>query len=265
MQTITSVQNDKIKYVVRLSKESALRRSDMCFVVEGVRMLREVPAEDVLELFVTEEALCKYSEIEDIIDNIDDSFIYEVSKNVMEKISSTKTPQGVLAVVRLKEHFLEELTNVPEPFIFILDRIQDPGNLGTIIRTAEAVGASGVLISADSAAPYAPKTVRSTMGGVLRVPIIISEELVEDIERIKEAGITVFGTHLSGKDFYAEDFTKPAAFLIGNEGKGLSDEVSATADKLIKIPMKGKVESLNAAVSASVTGYEVMRQREISK
>ena len=147
------------------------------------------------------------------------------------------------------------------PFIIVMDRLQDPGNMGTIIRTAEGAGVTGILVSSDSVDPFSPKVVRSTMGSVFRMKICITEDLPGDIEKLRKAGITVFGTHLSGNEFYNEDFTGAAAFLIGNEGRGLSDAVSRKADRLLRIPMEGKVESLNAGISAAVVMYEVLRQR----
>jgi TrmH family RNA methyltransferase len=143
----------------------------------------------------------------------------------------------------------------------ILESIQDPGNLGTIMRTAEAAGISGVIIGGESCDMYNPKVVRSTMGAIFRVPFIYTDNLVETINQLKAYGVTVYGAHLKGTDLYAEAFDGSVAFLIGNEGNGLSEEVSATATRLIKIPMAGKVESLNAATSAALLSYEVYRQR----
>ena len=146
-------------------------------------------------------------------------------------------------------------------FILVLEKLQDPGNLGTIIRTAEAAGVTGIMISRDSADIYNPKTIRSTMGALFRMRIYISDDLVRDMAELKEKGIVVYAMHLDGEEFYDKDFRKPSAFLIGNEGNGLSDELSAAADEKMRIPMLGKVESLNAAISASVVSYEVLRQR----
>lgn len=129
------------------------------------------------------------------------------------------------------------------------------------MRTAEAAGATGIVLSSDSVDVYNPKVVRSTMGSIFRVPVYVSENLAADIDVIKEKGVTIYGAHLKGQDFYDKDFTKSCGFLIGNEGKGLSEEISGKTDDLLKIPMKGKVESLNAATSVAVISYEVLRQR----
>ena len=277
---ITSLTNDTVKYVERLKKKASFRREEGCFVVEGIRMIREVPEAERKCLFLTEAALAEYPELEHWCDRVE-----TVSEPVLRKLSDTETPQGMLAVVRFlketgdgslspvhAEHGSEETETAGDrepspvssgkaPLYLILDGLQDPGNVGTLIRTAEAVGATAVLLSKGSADPYSPKVVRSTMGTIFRVPVRVVEDLPAEIEALKKTGVIVYGTHLSGTDFYQADLTGPIAFLIGNEGNGLSEEVAATADRLLRIPMEGKVESLNAAVSGSVVAYEAYRQR----
>lgn len=282
MKEITSVNNEKIKDIVKLSKSASRRREESVFIVEGLRLVAEVPSERLIEIFVEEGFLEKLEaasagdgnekKVMRLIDEAEKKdTCFKVNQAVMKKLSDTDSPQGVLAVVSMEKHDIAQLTGesgtrggvtrVKEPFILIMDRLQDPGNMGTIIRTAEGAGVTGILISSDSVDVYSPKTVRSTMGSIFRMKICVSENLPEDIERLKSKGIVVFGTHLNGKEFYDEDFTGAAAFLIGNEGRGLSDAVAATADRLLRIPMEGKVESLNAGVSAAVVMYEVLRQR----
>ena len=139
--------------------------------------------------------------------------------------------------------------------------LQDPGNMGTIIRTAEGAGATGVIISSDSVDIYNPKVIRSTMGSVFRVPIYVSNDLKKDIDRIRGKDITVYAAHLNGRQFYDNDYTKGSAFLIGNEGNGLRKETADAADIYVRIPMCGKVESLNAAIASSVLMFEAARQR----
>ena len=276
---ITSLTNDTVKYVDKLKKKSSFRREEQCFVVEGIRMIREVPVCLRRMLFVTEESLKKYPELANWCDRVE-----TVSDGVLQKLSDTQTPQGMLAVVRMPEtrtaaeirgeqdasrkqgsrkteQCMDGGLDVGDPLIVVLDGLQDPGNVGTIVRTAEAYGATEVLIGANSADPFSPKVVRSTMGSVFRVPIYITEDLVGELSKLKASGVHVVGTHLSGTDFYAADLTGPIAILIGNEGNGLSDEVAETADVLVRIPMEGQVESLNAAISGSVVGYEILRQR----
>lgn len=272
MKEITSVNNEKIKDTVKLVKSASKRREQGSFIVEGLRLASEIPADRLKEIFVEESFYEKLqasdganeAAVRRLLEAAGESdSCYKVTQTVMKKLSDTDSPQGVLAVVSTETHDITELTEAGEkkPFILILDRLQDPGNMGTIIRTAEGAGVTGILVSSDSVDVYGPKTVRSTMGSVYRMKVCISDDLPTDIEKLKAAGIVVFGTHLNGKEFYDEDFTGAAAFLIGNEGRGLSDAVAEKADRLLRIPMEGQVESLNAGVSAAVVMYEVLRQR----
>ena len=276
---LTSVNNDRVKDITKLIKSAKRRRESRSFVAEGIRLVSEVPPEKLISLYIEETFYEKLDKSQDY-DESDfergfrdrimalikvaeekESF-FLVNDAVMYKLSDTETPQGILAVVEMQDMEAENLlTDDDMPFIIVMDGLQDPGNMGTIIRTAEGAGVTGILISSDSVDPYSPKVVRATMGALFRMKLCISTDLKEDISLLKEKGITVFGTHLSGKEFYDEDFRIPSAFLIGNEGKGLKDDVAETADRLLRIPMKGRVESLNAGVSAAVVMYEVLRQR----
>ena len=146
--------------------------------------------------------------------------------------------------------------------ILVLDNLQDPGNLGTIFRTGEAAGVTGILMSRDCVDVYNPKVVRSTMGAIFRMPFCYAESLTEVIQEMKTQGIYTYAAHLGGACIYDEpDYRKPSAFFIGNEGNGLSDEVAGLADCCLKIPMEGCVESLNAAIAATVLVFEAGRQR----
>lgn len=275
---ITSTSNEKIKYMEKLRKSASFRREEGLFPVEGIRMVREIPKDRLAALYYTEKAYEKYG--------AEGCEIELVSDACMKKMSDTDTPQGVLAAVRTVDYSLDDIltskTNLSDktkndksetaaitqkenaystPFLLVLEKLQDPGNLGTIIRTAEAAGVTGIMISRDSADIYNPKTIRSTMGALFRMRIYISDDLVRDMAELKKKGIVIYAMHLDGEEFYDKDFRKPSAFLIGNEGNGLSDELSSVADEKMRIPMLGKVESLNAAISASVVSYEVLRQR----
>jgi len=257
---ITSRTNDKIKYIEKLKQKSSFRREEGCFIVEGIRMVREVPEDLRRELYLTEKALADHPELSRWCGAVE-----TVSDSVMEKLADTKTPQGMLAVVKIPENGSEGDGDEKTPLYLVLDGVQDPGNVGTIIRTAEAVGATAVLLSRTSADPFSPKVVRSTMGTIFRVRVEISDDLPDTLRGLKKEGVRIFGTHLSGTEFYDADLTCPLAFLIGNEGNGLTDEVAKEADSLLRIPMEGQVESLNAAVSGSVVAYEAYRQRRGTK
>ena len=148
------------------------------------------------------------------------------------------------------------------PLIVILENLQDPGNLGTILRTAEAAGASGVLLCQGSADIYNPKVTRSTMGSIFRVPFVYTDDLQEPILSLKKQGVRVLAAHLKGSvDLYEESLISPSAIMIGNESRGLTDAAASLADQAIRISMSGSVESLNAAVAAAVCMFEARRQR----
>lgn len=256
---ITSTGNSQIKDVMNLIKKSGVRKERGLFVIEGIRMFAEIPKDRIVKIYASEsfaydnkEMLCDYR--------------YEiVADNVFKTMSDTKTPQGILAVVKMLEYDIEDLFKKDKvPMLVVLENIQDPGNLGTIIRTAEGAGATGIIMSDKTVDIYNPKTIRSTMGSLFRMPFVYSEDAVAAIHSLKQQNIKVFAAHLEGRNYYyEEDMKVPMAVLIGNEGNGLTEELSKEADVRIKIPMEGKLESLNAAVSTAVILYEAMRQRHI--
>lgn len=259
---ITSTSNQRIKEIVQYQKKSKARNEAGIFIVEGIRMIREVPAEKLVKLYVTEAFYKKHRE-ELPKSKVQPEF---VTPTVFSYISDTKTPQGVLAIVRQNRYTMETLlknrTAEPKPHLLVLDNLQDPGNLGTIFRTAEAAGVTGIVLSKDCVDIYNPKVIRSTMGAIFRMPFVYVEDLQIVIGQMKEADIRVFAAHLDGTNAYdEEDYCVGTAFLIGNEGNGLRKEIADCADTWIQIPMEGQAESLNAAVAASILMFEVSRQR----
>ena len=198
-------------------------------------------------------------------DKILAGYTYEiVSDSVFKAVSDTQTPQGILCLVRKPQYRLEELLKGADTHLLILESIQDPGNLGTMLRTGEGAGISGVVMNHTTVDLFNPKTIRSTMGSIYRMPFFVTRDLAETICELKNAGVKTYAAHLKGKMQYDEpDYTGATAFMIGNEGNGLSDEIADLADTYIKIPMCGQVESLNAAISASLLMYETNRQRRI--
>lgn len=258
---ITSTSNQKVKHILKLQKKAKARNEESVFLVEGLRMMKEVPKERVIEVYASESFLGKHAKALAGLENKTEA----VSDKVFAYISDTKTPQGVLGVIRRKEYTLTELlneTNGRKPLLLVLDNLQDPGNLGTMVRTAEGAGVTGIILSRDSVDLYQPKTIRSTMGSVYRMPAVYVEDLQETVKQLKERGIHTYAAHLDNSCFYDEaDYTQGTAFLIGNEGNGLRDAVSAEAERKIKIPMHGQVESLNAAMAAGILMYEACRQR----
>ena len=220
-------------------------------------MFFEVPKERLLEIYVTEGFEKKYG------DRLAGCRYELISDAVCRHLSDTRTPQGVMALVKKQETPLEEILARDEnPCLFLLENLQDPGNMGTILRTSEGAGVSGIIMNRESVDPYNPKVIRSTMGAIFRMPFVIVDDFEDVLCRLKEAGVRTFAAHLDGEDFYRQDYRGGCAFFIGNEGNGLSEELAARADGRIRIPMKGQVESLNAAVAATVLMYETLRQRE---
>ena len=184
-----------------------------------------------------------------------------VTEEQMKKLTDTVTPQGILCVVRQPSYTVEDIINHPgHRLLMILEDIQDPGNLGTIFRTAEGAGASGIIMTKGCADLFNPKVVRSTMGSIYRVPFFVTDDIEQTISLVKNAQIEVFAAHLKGEYFYDEIEYKDAAFLIGNEGRGLKDSTASLADTYIKIPMSGELESLNASMAAGILMYEHNRQ-----
>jgi TrmH family RNA methyltransferase len=255
---ITSTSNQQMKTVVQLNKKSKARRELRAFVVEGVKMLRETPRELLKQVYVSEQ-FAKSPEGASYLRDF--GIDYEVvSDAVFSHVSDTSTPQGILAVVRMPEYGFSDLL-FGSRRLLVLEDIQDPGNLGTMFRTGEGAGISGIIMTGNTVDLFSPKTVRATMGSIYRMPFFITDELGETLQELRRLGYHTFAAHLDGEKYYDQlDFTGACAFLIGNEGNGLKKETADLADTYLKIPMEGRLESLNAAVAASVLMYEAQRQ-----
>lgn len=267
---ITSTSNTNVKRLVGLRKKRRARDEEGVFLTEGLRMFQEVPEGELLELYVTERFYEKEQALVDKKRRESRCRFELFSEAVMEYVSDTQHPQGALCVVRQRRgRGPEEILDVKGsgndkacPLILLLDNMQDPGNLGTIFRTGEAAGVTGILMSRDCVDVYNPKVIRSTMGAIFRMPFWYAEDLAGAIQDMKARGICTYAAHLEGTCIYDEpDYRKPSAFFIGNEGNGLRKEVAELADCYLKIPMKGCVESLNAAIAATVLIFEACRQR----
>lgn len=255
---ITSTSNPQVKRLLQLQKKSKARNEEHVFIVEGLRMFIEVPKERVEKVYISESFYNKKKDELNLY-GMDHEILAD---RVFEHVSDTKTPQGILCVIRQKQYSLQEVLKVKNPHFIVLDNLQDPGNVGTIVRTAEGAGVDCVFLSKDCVDLYNPKTIRSTMGSIYRMPIIYIEDTLQLLEQFKKNGIKSYAAHLDGKnDYDKENYQEGTAILIGNEGNGLREEISQNADVWVKIPMKGKVESLNAAIAASVLMFEVFRQR----
>lgn len=256
---ITSASNGKIKMIQNLRKKSKFRREEKLFIIEGIRLFEETPKHLLKEVYVSENA-----------ENMQkDRLIgvkYEVvSDNIFASVSDTQTPQGILAVVHQPECSPEKILSAENPLLLILEDLQDPGNLGTILRTAEGAGVTGILMTKGCVDIYNPKVVRSTMGSIYRMPFAYlenEEEFFRIFRQLKEKNIVSYGAALmESQDYDMYSYEKGTAFVIGNEGNGLTKTALSLCEKHVKIPMCGQLESLNAAVASSVLMYEAFRQR----
>ena len=260
---ITSVANQKVKQVVAWQSKAKERKKDNIFLVEGLKMFEEAPEKSVREVYIEETLLEKLEKGSGLLEKLERVGYEVVSSEVFRKMSDTQTPQGILAIVERPAYQFEELLKIERPLFVVLEDLQDPGNLGTIVRTGEGAGVSAVFMTKNTVDIYNPKTIRATMGSIYRVPFAIVEDIEEAIEAMKNAGIRTFAAHLDGKDYYDSfSFKEGTAFLIGNEGNGLKTSTANAADAYLKIPMEGQVESLNAAIATSLLMYEAHRQRK---
>lgn len=264
---ITSTNNPQVKQISALLKKAKERREKKAFVVEGTKMVAEAPAEWLCSIYVS-ESYEKNPENQILLKelrgkcNENNAGFEVVSDSVFKSVSDTQTPQGIMAVVSMPEYHFEQLLCGEHTHLLILESIQDPGNLGTMVRTGEGAGITGIIMNKTTVDLFNPKTIRSTMGSIYRVPFFLTDDLPAVLEKLKENQVSLYAAHLKGQNSYdEEDYTKPTGFLIGNEGNGLSDEIANLADTYIRIPMEGKVESLNAAISATLLMYEANRQR----
>lgn len=258
---ISSSANPQIKNIIQLQKKSRARAEQGAFVTEGIKMFEESKSGGYLIKAYASESFYEEKQKED--NGYFNGFPYEiVSDGVLKEASDTLTPQGIMAVVRKPVYDLDKIISGPDANLILLEDIRDPGNLGTILRTAEGAGVTGIILSKTSVDMYNPKVIRSTMGAIYRMPFIYAEDFRETLIRIKQRDISVYAAHLNAKKAYDEiNYKTKCGILIGNEANGLSDEIAAMSDEYIKIPMSGSVESLNAAIAAAVLMYEVYRQR----
>ena len=255
---ITSVNNGQVKNIIQLNQKTTARREQGLFVAEGRKMFGEAPADWIEKVYVSETLTSDPALMEQV-----EKLPYDiVADSVFRQMSDTQTPQGILTVLRRPSYTLEDILGGKNPLVMVLEDLQDPGNAGTILRTGEGAGVSGVLLTRTCVDITNPKVIRSTMGSVYRIPFLYVESVVSLTQELKKHNIRTFAAHLKGRNSYdQESYTGGTAFLIGNEGKGLTEEAANSADCLIRIPMCGKVESLNAAMASGILMYEAARQR----
>ncbi|MDO4179492.1 MAG: RNA methyltransferase [Phascolarctobacterium sp.] len=257
---ITAVNNPHVKNAAEL-KQKKYRTKSGLFLAEGLRTVEEaIEANQVESVFYTpvdDERTRKALELA-AAHNIK---LFCVSEAVMKKISDTETPQGIIAVCNMTHLNLEELLSQGK-MLLVLDRVQDPGNIGTMLRTADASGIGGLLLLNGCADIYAPKTVRASMGSLFHLPVLQGLDDEAFINLAKDYGYELLVTCLEGADnLYKADLSGRIAFVMGNEANGVSDKFLQAADKKVFIPMQGKAESLNVAMAAGVVMFEALRRR----
>lgn len=258
---ITGIQNPLVKNAAEL-KQKKYRQQKGLFLAEGLRTVEEAVNANAAEIIF-------YLAIE----NERTRLILEkaaaqqiklvcVSENVMKKIADTETPQGIIAVSKIQKTKLESLFSKGK-MLLVLDRVSDPGNLGTMLRTADAAGIGGLVLLKGCTDIYAPKTVRASMGSIFHLPVIDGLEEVDFIENAKNAGYSLLVTCLDGADnLYKADLGGRIAFVMGNEANGVSSGLLTAADKKVYIPMEGRAESLNVAMAAGIVMFEALRRHQ---
>lgn len=260
MQLITSKDNDIIKHIKKLA-DKKYRDQNNCYIIEGIKLVEEAIQEEAqIEKIIICEESTKTAEISK-------NLMYEIAKydciyvtdKIFKTISQVMNPQGIMAIIKKNKE--RPIIKYDEDVIVALDDIQDPGNLGTILRTVDSIGLKQLIVSKGTADVFNPKVVRSSMGAIFRVEVIEVENLKETIEMMKRNNYELVVTSLQTESsIYDVDYNKKI-IVIGNEANGVSKEIQDMADKKIKIPMLGKTESLNASVATAIILYEYIRQK----
>lgn len=260
MQVISSKDNEFVKHLKKL-KEKKYRDMSQEYIIEGIKLIKEAIEESVK---IKQIIICENCLNSDIIPK---ELMYEIAKfeciyvteKIFKSISDVSTPQGILAIVDRQNIDLK--IDYSQDIIVALDDIQDPGNLGTILRTVDSIGLNQILVSKGTADPYNPKVVRSTMGAIFRVKIIECEDLIKTLKQVQKNKFDLVVTSLqTNNSIYDLKYDKKA-IVIGNEANGVKKEIQEMADYKVKIPMLGKTESLNASVATGVILYEYVRQK----
>ena len=257
MNRITSLKNPTVQLWREWVNDRKQREKEGVFPAEGEHMVQEaLSCSCVKTLIVSEDDADRYAKC---IEAANPNDVFIVSGHILSSLNSTKSPQGIMAFCHRRIHrpFL------PHPGLFVaLNAVQDPGNVGTILRTMDAAGFEALYIDDQCADPYSAKTIRATMGSIFRIPIIQSHDLVSDLKAMKDRGCQLIAGDLSGEDLFSRTpIPEQACILIGNEGRGLSEDLKVLANMRVRIPMPGSAESLNAAVSAGILIYDLLRER----
>lgn len=261
MNIITSKENNRIKELIKLRDDAKYRKNNNLYYVEGERIIADAPKSQINSIYITKNHFDKYK---NIINCIDEDKIFIVDDNIYDKIKDTKNSQGIIAI--LKSNILFDLNCDiinKSKFVLILDDISDPGNLGTIIRVAEAFKVDLIIITKTSCDVYNPKVIRASMSSIFRSNIYISNDIINDMNLLNNNKFNIIATTLHEKsiDITNYNFPDKIAIIFGNEANGVREELINISNTKLTIPMFGEIESLNVAISTSIICYEVMKQK----
>lgn len=256
---IESNYNPIVKQLLALKLKKEREKSNV-FIAEGERFVKDIPKDWDIKMYIISQSFQENKNLN--IFNAQTK-IYTVTDNIFANISDTQNPQGVLAVCRQKKYTLSDILIREPHFLLLAEELQDPGNLGTIIRVADAAGVTGIILSKGTVDLYNPKVLRATMGSIFHMPIIQNANMKETIIELNQKNIKILGAHLNSSITpYSIDLKNSVAIIVGNEANGLSDDIAKLTDILVKLPMVGKAESLNVSMASGILLYEVLRQRQ---
>lgn len=260
VETISSLQNKLIKDTAKLS-EKKYRHQAGLFLLEGIKLVQEVLNSTWLIEYVFIDKQLPVSP--DLLAQLQQKSkqVYYVTAEIISKISDVQTAQGIVAVARIQEYNLADCSLPNQALVLVLENIQDPGNMGTIIRTAVATGVSSIIVTHDCVDIYSPKVVRASMGGILRIPVV-TLGIVQALDYLRNHEFAVCTTALkNAQSLYSTNLTGKTAIVLGNEANGVSEYALAHSSQLVFIPQIGQIESLNVSIAASVIMYESLRQK----
>lgn len=261
MELITSLQNTKIKNIVKLSKAKE-RKAQGLFILEGARELSLAQSAnyDVDSIFICPDLFIK-TDYPEVLDSIPDNLKHEISPQVFDKIAYREGSDGLITLMKPKSHRLEDLKIKENPFIIILEAVEKPGNLGAILRTADAAQADAVIVCDPQTDIYNPNAIRSSVGCMFTVPVAICSSK-EALNWLHKNQIQTLAAELNASEWYQDiDYRNASAIVMGTEADGLTSFWLENADRRVKIPMRGKIDSLNVSVSTAIITFEAMRQR----
>ncbi len=249
---ITSLDNPIVKMAASLRQRKYRYRLKK-YVAEGVKLVEEALRSNAsVDFILTVNQEADYGDVK----------TYVVSEKIFKKLSEVESPQGVMAVINMEEHELSDIMSGSNNLLVVLDGLQDPGNIGTIIRAADAMGAGGIVVFKGTGDVYNPKAIRASMGSIFHIPVVFSQDPVVVYQELKRKGMKIAATSLEGDVYPYEIDLMNTAVIFGNEGNGISRVSEEQSDVLVKIPMDGMAESLNVAMSAAIILYEALRQRK---